>query len=239
MKFQRNTFLLVLVATLVTGAFFVSEVFLAPKAEQADPAEGDLFGFEEEEIQAFQVQRPDLKLMFEKRASPPAGESHWLMTQPEKIQASDGAVAFLLNLLATGAVQQSLEVKGDRKSEFGFDQPAIVNVTLANGQEHVLVLGKANFDRSAFYALTDTPPTAQKLTVRLVSVDFEPAINRPLEEWKYTAELKPAEAEPTEPKPTEPKPTEPKPTEPKPTEPKPTESEPSKLKPPEAQVPES
>ncbi|NJR67489.1 MAG: DUF4340 domain-containing protein [Synechococcales cyanobacterium CRU_2_2] len=190
MKVQRNTFLLVLVATLGMGAFFVSEVILAPKPEQADVADGNLFAFEEAEIQAIQIQRPDLTLAFEKRDSPPEGESDWRMTKPETIQASDGAVAFLLNLLATGNVQQTLEVAGDRKAEFGFDQPAIVNVTLANGKEHVLVLGQANFDRSAFYALTDTPPNAPTLSVRLVSIDFEPAINRPLEEWKYTAELK-------------------------------------------------
>ena len=97
------------------------------------------------------------------RAEPPEGESTWLMKQPEEIQASDGAVAFLLNLIATETSQRTLEVAGDRKTEFGFDRPAIVNVILENGEEHVLVLGLANFDQSAFYALIDTPPTSETL----------------------------------------------------------------------------
>lgn len=194
MKFQRSTFLLVLAATLMMGGFFVSEVILGPRqAQNRDASQGgQLFDFEESDITAFQVQRPDLTLAFEKRDDPPAGESTWLMKEPEEIAASDGAVAFLLNLVATGSSQQTLEVEGDRKTEFGFDRPAIVNVTLANGDTHTLILGLPNFDRSAFYALSDTPPNADKLPVQLVSVDFDPAINRPLEEWKYTAEQPPS-----------------------------------------------
>ena len=197
MKFQRSTFLLVLVATLLMGGFFVSEVILGPKQQQSNGTDpkgegGQLFNFEESDIVTLVIQRPDLTLTFEKRETPPVGESIWLMKQPEEIPASDGAVAFLLNLVATGSSRQTLDVGSDRKAEFGFDQPAIVNVTLTNGDEHTLVLGLPNFDRSAFYALTDTPPNAETLPIQLVSVDFDPAINRPLDEWKYTAEQPPS-----------------------------------------------
>ena len=127
-----------------------------------------------------------------KKSTPAAlPSSFWQMTEPEKVPASDGQVAFLLNLLATGKSDRSFTVPIARLAEFGLDQPtATITVQLSNQQTHQLLIGLPNFDRKSVYAQIDppatTPPatTNQEMTVWLVPFDVYQAIDRPLSDWK-------------------------------------------------------
>jgi Domain of unknown function (DUF4340) len=125
--------------------------------------------------------------------SPSPLTAWWQMTTPEQVPASDGQVAFLLNLLATGKSDRSFTVPGSRLAEFGLDQPvATIEIQLDNGQTHKLVMGLPNFDRRSVYAQVDPPATAQPdAMVVLVPFDFYSAIDRPIADWKLTAELPP------------------------------------------------
>ncbi|WP_353258786.1 hypothetical protein [Prochlorothrix hollandica] len=113
---------------------------------------------------------------------PPA---QWQLVQPLPGPANDGSVAFLLNLLVTGASDRTLEVSADRAPEFGFDQPfATITVTLKDGSSHRLVLGSPDFNRTALYAQVDPPEAPTTLTVRLIPITFEQAVTRPLNDWQ-------------------------------------------------------
>ncbi|MEB3295120.1 MAG: DUF4340 domain-containing protein [Synechococcales bacterium] len=160
-----------------------------------------IFTFKEEEIQALTVKTLVSDLTVEKNPQP--GKVGWQMTRPDRVAASDAAVAYLTDLLTTAKSDRTLSVKPDRKVEFGLDQPlATVEIQLANQQKQTLVLGKPNFNRTALYAIANPPQDAnQDLAVLLVPTTFESAVTRSLAEWKQT-QVKPSPSPTTSASPT-------------------------------------
>lgn len=215
MKIQRNTLILALVAFGLASGIYLQQRLVAPEAASEVRSEGGqpLFDFEEADVTQFTINRPDIQLSLERRETESTGDEvadleaenaalgqpDWNLTAPEQMPASDAAVAFLLNLLATGDRRDSFTIPNDgqpqgptqqRLAEFGLDQPkAQVEVTLADGTTHELVLGNSNFDNSGTYAVQDMDPSSEDIEVFLVDSSLEPALLRPLEEWRYTAEL--------------------------------------------------
>jgi len=115
-----------------------------------------------------------------------ATSSNWLIKAPIQAPANDAYVSYLLNLLATGRRDRTLDVPNDTLSEYGLDQPrATIEVRLKNQQTHTLLLGSANFDRTSLYAQADPPDgESEEVSIILVSLDFDIGINRSLEEWR-------------------------------------------------------
>ncbi|OUC15272.1 MAG: hypothetical protein B0A82_07945 [Alkalinema sp. CACIAM 70d] len=183
MKFQRSPLILLLVAALLgIGVYVVEGRKSTPQATQT-AGNQPIFNFQEADIRAFTLKTLVNTLVFEKQGN------QWQMLAPEKTPASEAAIAFLTNLLATSQSERSLPTAADRRAEFGLEPPlATVEVKLADQKVHTLVLGKSNFNRTALYAIVD-PPTDPKaeLTVLLVPTTFESAVTRPLAEWKASA----------------------------------------------------
>jgi hypothetical protein len=192
MKFQRTSLILVFAALGLGGFVYLFESRNKPQTEQSQSESKPIFAFKESDVQAFTIQTPKQTLSFDKvRAPVPKGATNvepgtWMMRKPANTQAEDGAVAFLLNLMATGTSDRTLSIPIARKTEFGLDKPtATIQVKLANQQSHRLVLGKPNFNRNSLYALGDPPANStQDLSVLLVPIDFQNAVDRPLTEWK-------------------------------------------------------
>jgi hypothetical protein len=177
MKFQRTSIALVFAALALGGYVYYTESKKPPQIDQAKSDEKPLFNFKEQDVQAFTVQTPKQTLAFEKAGN-------WILKRPEVAPADEGAVAFLLNLLATGKSDRTFTVPAAKKSEFGLEQPsATVEVKLNNQQNHRLVIGKPNFNRNFLYALVDSPDN-QDLSVLLIPINFQNAVDRPLIEWK-------------------------------------------------------
>lgn len=223
MKIQRNTLVLALVAFGLASGIYIQQRLTAPESPSEVRTEGaePLFYFDEADVVQFTINRPDLTLSLEKRSPESTGDAvadldaetaalgqpDWAIILPEQTPASDGAVAFLLNLLATGDRRDSFPIPNDgqsqgltqqRLAEFGLDEPqAQVELTLADGTTHQLMLGNRNFDDSATYAVQDVDPSDEEIDVFLVNSSLEPALLRSLEEWRYTAELpdEPTESE--------------------------------------------
>ncbi|MCU0549386.1 MAG: DUF4340 domain-containing protein [Leptolyngbya sp. Prado105] len=194
MKFQRTSLALVFAALALGGFVYYTESKKPPQIDQAKSNEQPLFNFKEQDVQAFTVQTPIQTLAFAQssltippnqkgkpQSSSPTG---WRMQKPESTPADEGAVAFLLNLLATAKSDRTFTVSPAKKSEFGLDQPsATVEVKLNNQQSHRLVIGKPNFNRNFLYALVD-PSENKDLSVLLIPINFQNAVDRPLAEWK-------------------------------------------------------
>jgi Domain of unknown function (DUF4340) len=118
-------------------------------------------------------------------AQPSIAPSRWTMTAPKSAAASDAAIAYLLNLMATGTSEQSIVAPAAKQAEFGLNQPlATVEVKLLNQQTHRLILGKPNFNRSRLYAQVNPVANSTDLPVQLVAIDFDNAVTRPLSEWQ-------------------------------------------------------
>jgi len=181
MKLQRRNLILVGLAIMLGGITLYTR---EPQSSPANPGTVDLFGFEEQDVQALTMEVDGRSLVFERDEN-----QVWQMTQPEEAVANDGNVAYLVNLLATGVKgDRPLTVAPDELATYGLEQPyATLDITLANDTTHELVLGTYNFNRSNLYALIDPPDdldNAEAVEVSLVPADFEIALNRPLEEWK-------------------------------------------------------
>ncbi|MGA7933798.1 MAG: DUF4340 domain-containing protein [Kovacikia sp.] len=211
MKLQRTPLILLLIALLLGSVVLIYEIQAKPQQEAAEVKKDQLFGFKEEEVQTLDLTTQTQKLAFvktpagrltsnQKQDPKQAGKSAekqpdssgWMMTAPTKVLAEDGAVAYLLNLIATGQRQQTLTIPAAKLAEFGLDKPlAIADVKLSNQKTHRLVLGKPNFDRSAIYAQVDPPANSTgDVSVILVSIDFENATTRPLSEWQKKEKIK-------------------------------------------------
>ena len=233
MKIQRTTLALVLLALGLAGGIYIQQRTAAdsPRSVRSEGA-ASLFDFEEEDVVRFTITHPGLTLSLEKQQlestgddvadliaeTAALGQPNWAITAPEQTPASDGAVAFLLNLLATGDRREEFQLSNSegsesasgsptsdslasgssetnlesRLAEFGLASPqAQVEVTLANGETHRLFLGSSNFDESGLYATTQIGDRASSSPIEIFLVDssLAPALLRPLEEWRYTAEL--------------------------------------------------
>jgi Domain of unknown function (DUF4340) len=194
MKLQKNTFVLIGLALSLAGAVSVLEFQVNPKQEAAKEEQQKIFTFKSDRIQFFTIKTPEKILTFERNYDIKGGKSSWKMKVPTASPANQASVDFLLDRLATGKIDRTINATSDRLPEFGLDKPqATVTVKLDNQETHRLVLGKTDFSGRFLYALANpSEPPGQNFAVLLVPFDFKNATQRPLSEWKK-AEASPKE----------------------------------------------
>jgi hypothetical protein len=179
MKLQPVTLGLVLVAAVLSGFVYFSQVHSNPQPEAATTQKQKLFGFEEKQVKSFTLKTQLRSLAFARE------QGKWQMLVPEKTPASESTIAYLLNLLVTASSDRTIATTTTEQKDFGFDQPmAVIEVKLDNQETHRLVLGGYDFNRSNLYAQADTPAQATEVKVQLVSPGFDNAVNRALSDWK-------------------------------------------------------
>jgi hypothetical protein len=190
MKLQKNTLVLIAVALSMTGFVALFEMQVSPKQEAAKEEKQKIFAFKSDRVQFFTVKTPEKILTFERVYAKKGGKSSWEMKLPVQAHASQASVDFLLDRLATGKSDRTINITPAQLPEFGLDQPqATVTVKLDNQETHRLVLGKTDFSGRFLYAQANPPEappqnSAQNLPVLLVPFDFKNAVQRPLSEWK-------------------------------------------------------
>jgi hypothetical protein len=194
MKLQRTTWILIVAALLVGGFVYFYEIQGAPKREAAKATKQPIFTFAEDQIQSLTIETERETLEIEQVGEEPVS---WEIEAPETAPASSAAVAYLTNLLAEGESDRTLTVAADDLEEYGLDDPlATVEVQLQDGETHRIILGSPGFDRTFLYAQIDPPEqTPEQVDVQLVPIEFENAVNRPLEEWKQVEANEQEEAE--------------------------------------------
>jgi Domain of unknown function (DUF4340) len=196
MKLQRNTLVLIAVALSLIGLVSLFEIQVAPKQEEAKEEKQRIFAFKPDRIQFFTVKTPEKILTFERVYARKGGKSSWEMKVPVQAHANPASVDFLLDRLATGKSDRTINITPAQLAEFGLDQPqATVTVKLDNQETHRLVLGKTDFSGRFLYAQANPPEfppqnSSQNLPVLLVPFDFKNATQRPLSEWKKAEEPK-------------------------------------------------
>jgi hypothetical protein len=200
MTVKPSTLGLVFVAVLLGGVVYLVQTQSSSRPPNADSLNGGspnaetasatssttqkLFAFEEKQVQSFTLKTQLRSLSFKRDSN-----GKWQMTEPDATPADDAAIAYLLNLLATGSSSRTFEAPTTRKEDFGFHQPmATIDLKLDNNETHRLIIGGYDFDRSRLYAQADPPTDAANLSVLLVSPDFDNAVNRPLADWKVKPE---------------------------------------------------
>ncbi|MBD0267385.1 MAG: hypothetical protein ICV77_03730 [Cyanobacteria bacterium Co-bin8] len=191
MKLQRNTVVLLGIALLLGAGVMVSEAQRRSSSEAppTQSAGNPIFGFAEADVVSLVVERDGETLAFERD-----DQNTWQMVQPVQAIAEEGAVAFLLSRLTSDAPVQELTLNPDQQAEFGFTPPSgTVELALADGTRHTLVLGGKDFSGTALYALIDPeqvplPEDAGEVPLYVVSLDVANGVNRPLEEWQIATD---------------------------------------------------
>lgn len=181
MKLKPSTIVLAVVATILGGAVYLSQIDGPTRSEnQANQATQNLFTFEEQQVTAFTLKTQLRSLAFAKD-----DDGTWQMKEPDTVPANAASIAYLLNLIVAAEGERPFTVSAEQQADFGFHQPlATIDLTLDN-QNHRLIIGGYNFDRSRLYAQVDPPAEAGKpLNVVLVPPEFDAAVNRALPEWK-------------------------------------------------------
>lgn len=178
---RTKTLVLLATAAILGGGLYLFEQQL-PSSNSSDTAtKQPLFNFQEGDVVALKIIAPDYTLNLKKLAT-----GTWVIVREKQIPAEEGTVVFLLNLLATGQRDRSLDVPTERAKDYGLAPPmATVDITLKDGQQHRLRLGDTTFDGLKLYAEIDPPTQPQeKMTVTLIPLDLKNAVQRPLQEWE-------------------------------------------------------
>ncbi len=189
MKLQRSTLFLVAIAALFGIVVGVMEVRrsgdpTAPQATDTEGAPSPLYTFEEADVTEIHIETQGAEVTLVRDA-----DTLWQMTAPETAPAEEAAIAFLLSRLTTDGRLKTVTVDAAARADFGLDVPfATVDLTLADGSTHQLVLGGADFSGSAYYALVDPPQVplpadAGEVSVAIVPGDVISAVDRPVAEW--------------------------------------------------------
>ncbi len=203
---------------------------VSQQQEEQENAENLVLGIQEDNIKSFVIETvaktPDgetaHRLLFT-RPNEAETPTQWQVKidDQEPIQASDGAIAFLTNLVATGQSDGQLMGTEKQLTEYGLDKPrAQLTITLKTGDKRELKLGLAGFNDQFIYAQvepntkpesensdistenetseaaskTDTGAQPQGKVIYTIPKDFEYALIRELDEWKYVPSPNPSES---------------------------------------------
>jgi hypothetical protein len=154
MKLQKTTVALIAIALILGGGVLVAENRRNPQQAAVDQAEGassPVFTFDEAAVTALHIETDGQAVTFERD-----DDGFWQMTEPESGPAEEAAIAFLLSRLTTDGLTQTLTMAETDQEAFGLAVPfATVDLTLADGTTHQLILGGADFSGQNSYALVD------------------------------------------------------------------------------------
>ncbi|MGD1936425.1 MAG: DUF4340 domain-containing protein [Cyanophyceae cyanobacterium] len=228
---KRSTWIWLAIA-LGLGGGMVAYDQVSQQQEEQQNQENLVLGIEEEDIESFTIKAttktPDGEAEQQLFFTRPNGEetpTQWQVkiNDQDPVQASDGAIAFLTNLIATGQSDGKLIATQKQLAEYGLDSPrAQLSITLKNGEGQELKIGSAGFNDEFVYAQRDPDLRAETendtsqtekdaagegrgnganstenpsagsasapeegKSIYTIPRDFEYALIRELDEWKY------------------------------------------------------
>ena len=198
MKLQRSTVILVAAALLLGGGVLVTQSRQSgpnqATTESTNATATPVYEFAEADVVFLQIATAAQTVAFEKDA-----DGFWQMLEPTEQPAEEAAIAFLLSRLVTDGLVNTTTIDAASPADFGLDEPfATVDLTLADGSTHTLILGDPDFSGQNYYALIDpaTFPLTDEVSdieVAIVGENIFNGVDRPLEEWQAVVEDSPAE----------------------------------------------
>ena len=193
MKFNRTTISLLILSLGLTGIVYITEIKpegfnLNPKAQKQSEIL-KIFPFETQDIQKITIEIDQQIISFQRQEQ--SEKSLWQMTQPEKLVANDGAIAFLINLFPQAENKLQIPANLAKRKEYALlDSGKTIEIILNNGDQYKMILGSPNFDDTQIYAEVIFPSQVpDKSTIFLVSKSFQYAIERDFDEWKKNEPL--------------------------------------------------
>lgn len=174
MKLKRSTGALLGVAIALVTTVAIIET---NKSTQSDTGK-TLYEFTEGDVNAFTINRNNATLSFAKN------NDTWQMTEPQNAPADPSSIAFLLNIITSDTIQETIIADSSQLDNYGLESPT-ANVKLITDQSnHTLVMGEEDFSGTSRYVMTtDDVVETDPVEIYLISKDLENGIERPIDDW--------------------------------------------------------
>jgi hypothetical protein len=145
MKLQRSTGILLGCAISLIAAVTIFET-----QKNTQPSAGEtLYDFAEADVSSFTIERVDETLTFSK-----TDDDTWKMIEPEDATADPSSVAFLLNIITSDPIKETITTTPKQLATYGLDAPkATVNLTV-DDKSHMLAIGDEDFSGTSLYVMT-------------------------------------------------------------------------------------
>ncbi|MFG6106329.1 DUF4340 domain-containing protein [Leptothoe sp. EHU-05/26/07-4] len=174
MKLQRSTGILIGVAISLVATVTILEI---PKGPQANNG-NTLYSFTETDVSEFTVERDDNTLSFIKT------DDAWQMTAPEKALADPSSVAFLLNIITSDTIKETISTTPDQLATYGLDTPTAKIQLIVDEESYTLTVGDEDFSSTSLYVMTANDiAESNPVNVHLIPKGLENGIERPVSDW--------------------------------------------------------
>ncbi|MBE9065116.1 DUF4340 domain-containing protein [Leptolyngbya cf. ectocarpi LEGE 11479] len=174
MKLNRSTVGLLGVAIALVAAVSIFET-----TKNTQPESGDtLYEFTEGDVTTFSIDREETPLAFAK------ADDTWQMTEPQDVPADPSSIAFLLNIITSDTITETITATADQLDNYGLGDPnAVVSMTVGE-EEYTLAVGGEDFSGTSLYTMTvDESTDTESVDVYLMPNSLSTGLERPLEEW--------------------------------------------------------
>ncbi|MEA5462818.1 DUF4340 domain-containing protein [Leptothoe sp. PORK10 BA2] len=174
MKLQRSTGILLAVAIALAATVAIIET-----RKGTPSADGEtLYDFTETDVSSFSIELEDERLAFAKT------DDTWQMTEPDAAPADPSSIAFLLNIITSDLIQETIVVNPSQLETYGLDQPTATIELTVDEESYTLTVGDEDFSDTSLYVMTaQDVATADSVDVYLMPKRLEDGLKRPEEEW--------------------------------------------------------
>ena len=188
MNLQRSTGILLGVAIALAATVTIIETRTGTQSSDSKP----LYGFTEADVSSFAINLDGSRLAFAK-----TDDDTWQMTEPESAPADPSSIAFLLNIITSNPVKETITANPNQLDTYGLDEPTATVDLMANEENYTLTVGDEDFSGTSLYVMTESAPeTADSVDVYLIPNRLENGLERPQDEWLLSAAEEEATAEP-------------------------------------------
>ena len=188
MKLQRSTGILLGVAIALAATVTIIET---RKGTQSSDSK-TLYGFTEADVSSFAINLDGSRLAFAK-----SDDDTWQMTEPESAPADPSAIAFLLNIITSDTVKETVTVNPNQLDTYGLDDPTAIVDLMVNEENHTLTVGDKDFSETSLYVMTEPAvAAADSVDIYLIPSRLESGLERPQDEWLLADAEEDAAAEP-------------------------------------------
>ena len=188
MKLQRSTGILLGVAIALAATVTIIET---RKGTQSSDSK-TLYGFTESDVSSFAINLDGSRLAFAK-----SDDDTWQMTEPESAPADPSAIAFLLNIITSDTVKETVTVNPNQLDTYGLDDPTAIVDLIVNEENHTLTVGDEDFSETSLYVMTEPAvAAADSVDIYLIPSRLESGLERPQDEWLLADAEEDAAAEP-------------------------------------------
>ena len=171
MKLQRSTGILLGVAIALAATVTIIET---RKGTQSSDSK-TLYGFTEADVSSFAINLDGSRLAFAK-----TDDDTWQMTEPESAPADPSAIAFLLNIITSDTVKETVTVNPNQLDTYGLDDPTAIVDLMVNEENHTLTIGDEDFSETSLYVMTESAvAAADSVDIYLIPSRLESGLERP------------------------------------------------------------